>query len=147
MKLVLCACVSMMLMACQGNTQEKVQLKTQGDSVSYAIGMDIGRNLKKQSIEVTPGVLAAGIKDGIDSSKSLLTDEQAQGVMVAFQHQMATKEFEKHKKEGETFLTQNLSKEGVKSTASGMQYKVLTAGTGPKPDSTQTVTVNYRGRC
>ena len=75
MKVVWCACISMILMACQGNTQEKVQLKTTNDSVSYAIGVDIGKNLKRQSIEITPAVLAAGIRDAADSTKMLLTEE------------------------------------------------------------------------
>ena len=145
MKVVWCACISMILMACQGNTQEKVQLKTTNDSVSYAIGVDIGKNLKRQSIEITPAVLAAGIRDAADSTKMLLTEEQCQGVMLSFQHSMVSKEFEKHKKEGEAYLAANKSKEGVVTTASGLQYKIVTAGKGPKPDSSQTVTVNYRG--
>lgn len=145
MKVVWCACISLMLMACQGNTQEKVQLKTQADSVSYAIGVDIGKNLKRQSIDVMPAALAQGIRDAADSGKALLTDEQCQAVMVTFQHSLVTKELEKNKLEGETFLAANKNKEGVKTTASGLQYKVITAGTGPKPDTTQTVTMNYRG--
>lgn len=145
MKVVWCACISMFLMACQGVTQEKVQLKTQADSVSYAIGLDIGKNLHKQSIEVMPAVLAQGIKDAADSTKVLLTAEQCQEVMMTFQHNMVAKEFEKHKKEGEIFLAANKTKDGVKTTASGIQYKIITAGTGPKPDTTQTVTLNYRG--
>ena len=75
MKVVWCACISMFLMACQGVTQEKVQLKTQADSVSYAIGIDIGKNLKKQSIEVMPSVLAQGIKDGLAGKKLLPADQ------------------------------------------------------------------------
>ena len=135
MKVVWCACISMILMACQGNTQEKVQLKTTNDSVSYAIGVDIGKNLKRQSIEITPAVLAAGIRDAADSTKMLLTEEQCQGVMLSFQHSMVSKEFEK---EGEAYLAANKSKEGVVTTASGLQYKIVTAGKGPKPDSSQT---------
>lgn len=145
MKVVMCACISVMLMACQGNTQEKVQLTTQSDSISYAIGIDIGKNLKRQSIEVTPAALARGIKDAIDSSQALLTDEQCQEVMTSFQHQMVSKELEKHKKEGETYLAANKAKDGVATTASGLQYRIITAGSGPKPDTSQTVTVNYRG--
>lgn len=144
MKVVLCACISMILMACQGNTQEKVQLKTQADSISYSIGLDIGKNLKHQSVEVEAAILAQGIKDAGDSSKALLTDQQAQEVMMAFQQQLAVNESMKQKKSGEAFLAQNKTKEGVKTTESGLQYKVITAGTGPKPTANQTVTVNYR---
>jgi FKBP-type peptidyl-prolyl cis-trans isomerase len=145
MKVVVCACISLMLMACQGNTQEKVQLKTQVDSVSYAIGLDIGKNLKTQSIDVVAAALTQGIRDAADTGKAMLTEAQAQEVMVAFQHGLVMKQFEKHKKEGDAFLAANKSKEGVKTTSSGLQYKVITAGTGPKPDSTQTVVLNYRG--
>jgi FKBP-type peptidyl-prolyl cis-trans isomerase FklB len=145
MKVVWCACISLVLMACQGNTQEKVQIKSSVDSVSYAIGIDIGRNLKKQSIDVTPAVLAQGIHDAADSGKALLTDEQCAAVMMSFQHNLVAKELEKNKKAGEAFLAANKAKPGVITTASGLQYKIITPGKGPKPDSTQTVTLNYRG--
>ena len=152
MKYVVVVAMSVALLACQGNTQSKVELKSTQDSVSYAIGTSIGKNLKTQKVDVSIDVLAKGIKDAIDSSKALLTDEQAQACMMAFQQRMMAKQQEvaktsgeKNRKEGEVFLAANKSKEGVKTTASGLQYKVIKMGTGPKPKVDQTVTVHYKG--
>ena len=127
-------------------------MKTQMDSVSYGIGLDIGKNLKAQSIDVNATVMAAGIRDAMTDGKKLLTDEEVQKCMTMFQQQLLAKTEakakelgDKNKKEGDAFLAQNKTKEGVKTTASGLQYKIITAGTGAKPTANQTVTVNYRG--
>ncbi len=145
MKLVWCACISMILMACQGNTQEKVQLKTQADSISYSIGLDIGKSLKHQSVDIVAAAVTQGLLDAGDTANALLTEEQAQQVMMLFQQQLAMNALEKNKKEGAAFLAQNKTKEGVKTTESGLQYKIITTGTGPKPTMEQTVTFHYRG--
>ncbi len=140
------------LLACQGNTQDKTTLKSQKDSVSYIIGMDIGRNLKRQSVDIDPGVLAAGMRAVLDSSKPLLTDEQAQSTMRAYQQTMMAKrqedlkiQGEKNKKEGDAFLAENKKKDSVVTLPSGLQYKILKQGSGKRPKATDTVTVNYRG--
>ncbi len=152
MKAVWFACMCVVLIACQGNTQEKVQLKTTKDSVSYGIGMDIGKNLKMQDIDINPDAIARGIKDASDSLHALLDDKTCQSIMARFRNDMVVKQQqksktmgEKGKKEGEAFLTVNKMKPGVKTTASGLQYKVVKEGKGAKPTAGQTVTVNYRG--
>ncbi len=152
MKFAWLGIVSVLIMACQGNTQEQVHIKTFKDSVSYSIGMNIGRDLKGQSIDVDPNVLAQGIKDMMAGDKTLLTQEQVQSCMMSLQKDvMAKRESKnkelagKNKKEGDAFLAANKTKDGVKVTSSGLQYKVLKEGTGPKPTATQTVSVNYRG--
>ncbi len=152
MKYALVVAMSMILLACQGNTQSKVELKTTQDSVSYAIGTNIGTNLKQQKVDVNVAVLAAGIRHVVDSTQLMLTEEQAQEVMMAFQQRMMAKQQEeasaageKNRIDGEAFLAANKNKEGVKVTASGLQYKVLKMGSGPKPKADQTVTVHYRG--
>ncbi|MBX2991800.1 MAG: FKBP-type peptidyl-prolyl cis-trans isomerase [Bacteroidetes bacterium] len=152
MKYALVVAMSMILLACQGNTQNKVELKTTQDSVSYAIGTNIGTNLKQQKVEVNVAALAAGIQHVVDSAQVMLTEEQAQQVMTAFQQRMMAKHQEeasaageKNRIDGEAFLAANKNKEGVKVTASGLQYKILKMGTGPKPKADQTVTVHYRG--
>ena len=150
------AVLVVVLVACQGNTQEKAQekvvVKTQKDSVSYCIGMDIAKNFKRQSIDIDPGILAQAIKDVLAGGKTVVTDDQAQEVLAAYQSRMMASQEErskvlgeKNKKEGDAFLAENKNKPGVKTTASGLQYKVITAGTGPKPKEDQTVSVNYRG--
>ena len=128
--------------------QEKsVQLKDQKDKVSYSIGMNIGSNLKRQKVDVNADVLAAGIKDSI-AGKPQLTQDQVKDVMQQFEKDMEQKQkeaAEKNKSEGAKFLDDNKKKPGVKTTASGLQYKVEKEGTGPQPKATDMVTVNYRG--
>jgi FKBP-type peptidyl-prolyl cis-trans isomerase FklB len=143
--------LSIILPACQ-STQHKTELKTLQDSVSYSIGMDIGRNLKGQMIDVNPDALAQALKDMTGDGKPMLTDAQARSAMMAFQTQMMATHAEKmkaagekNKKDGEVFLAENKKKEGVVTLPSGLQYKVLTMGNGKKPRATDKVTLNYRG--
>ena len=128
--------------------QEKSpQLKDQKDKVSYSIGMQIGFNLARQKVDINPDILAAGIKDSI-AGKPQLTADQVKDVMVQFEKDMEQKQKqlgEKNKTEGAKFLEENKKKPGVKTTASGLQYKVEKEGTGPQPKATEMVTVNYRG--
>jgi len=127
-------------------------LKDQKDKVSYAIGLDIGGTLKRQAIDVNEGLLSNGIKDGLSGAKALMTDEQVKQVMSTFQKDMMAKQVaarkasgEKNKEEGQKFLEENKKKEGWKTTASGLQYKVVKEGGGTSPKETDTVKVNYRG--
>ena len=128
--------------------QEKsAQLKDQKDKVSYSIGMQIGFNLSRQKVDINTDVLAAGIKDAI-AGKPQLTPDQVKEIMETFEKDMEKKQKEageKNKAEGTKFLEENKKKEGVKTTASGLQYKALKEGTGAQPKATDTVTVNYRG--
>jgi len=128
--------------------QEKSpQFKDQKDKVSYAIGMQIGFNLARQKVDINPDILAAGIKDSI-AGKPQLTADQVKDVMAQFEKDMEQKQKqlgEKNKTEGAKFLEENKKKPGVKTTASGLQYKVEKEGTGPQPKATEMVTVNYRG--
>ena len=143
--------LSIILPACQ-STQHKTELKTLQDSVSYSIGMDIGRNLKGQMIDVNPDAIAQALKDMTGDGKPMLTDVQARSVMMAFQTQMMATHAEKmkaagekNKKDGEVFLAENKKKDGVVTLPGGLQYKVLTMGNGKKPFMNDKVTVNYRG--
>ncbi len=127
-------------------------LKTQKDKFSYALGMKMGENLHKQSVPVDPAILARGLRDALAGGKTQLTDEQAQAALGAVQNDIRKKQQEKteaaaavNKKQGDTFLAENKSKEGVVTLPSGMEYKILTAGTGPKPAATDSVSCNYRG--
>jgi FKBP-type peptidyl-prolyl cis-trans isomerase FklB len=127
-------------------------LKTQQDKTSYALGMNLGRSLHRQSVEVEPDVVARGLKDALAGGKTLLTDDEAQATMVALQNDVRARQqgqmqqvAEKNKKDGEAFLAANAGKEGVVRLPSGLQYKILTPGTGPKPSATDSVVCNYRG--
>lgn len=133
-------------------TEETGPLKDQKDKVSYSIGLDIGTTLKRQLIDVNQTLLSEGIKDGITGAKPLLSDEQVKEVMANFQKDMMAKQAaarkataEKNAAEGKKFLEENKAKPGVKTTASGLQYKVEKEGSGKPPKETDTVKVNYRG--
>ena len=140
--------VSASLLALPLFGQEKSpQLKDQKDKVSYSIGINIGLNLSRQKVDINPDVLAAGIKDAL-AGKPQLTQDQIKDVMTQFEKDMEQKQKaagEKNKTDGAKFLEENKKKEGVKTTASGLQYKVDKEGTGPQPKATDMVTVNYRG--
>src|SRR5881397_204152 len=123
------------------------QVKDQKDKVSYSIGMNIGLNLSRQKVDINTDVLAAGIKDAI-AGKPQLTQDQVKDVMAQFEKDMEQKQKatgEKNKTDGAKFLEENKKKEGVKTTASGLQYKAVKEGTGPQPKATDMVTVDYRG--
>jgi FKBP-type peptidyl-prolyl cis-trans isomerase FklB len=130
------------------------QLTTQKQKASYAIGMNIAASLRHQGVdtELDPTILAQGLKDALTGGKLLLTDEEANSVLTALQTTMRAKQAEKaqqagiaNKKEGEEFLAANKTKEGVVTLPSGLQYKILTAGTGPQPTASDTVVCNYKG--
>jgi len=137
-----------LLLVSQVSAQEKTTLKNQKEKMSYIIGMDIGNNLKKQSMDVDPNILAKGIKDALGGGKLLLNDQEIRETMTAFQKEMMAKQQElsqKNKKAGDAYLAENKKKEGVITLPSGLQYKIIKAGTGKKPKSTDTVTTQYRG--
>ena len=127
-------------------------LQSQKDKASYAIGLNIGRSMHKDSVDIDPNILLRGMKDGLAGAKPLLTDDEAKATMVAFQADLNKKQqaktlalAEANKTQGAAFLTENKTKEGVVTLPSGLQYKILTEGTGPKPSSTDTVVCNYKG--
>ncbi|HZE28366.1 MAG TPA: FKBP-type peptidyl-prolyl cis-trans isomerase [Terriglobales bacterium] len=127
-------------------------LTTQKDKTSYAIGVDLGNKLKSQSIDVDTAILMRGMKDAVAGSKPLMTDEDMRTTLGALSAQIRQKQTamvkeltDKNKSEGETFLAENKSKEGVVTLPSGLQYKILKAGDGPKPAATDSVVCNYKG--
>lgn len=142
----------MMLMASTAIAAEKLELKTAKEKVSYAIGMDMAGSLKKSEIAVDPDVLNRAIKDVLTDQKPLMTDDEVKMAIQSLQKEMQEKqqakmmaEAETNKKAGEAFLAENKKKEGVKTTASGLQYQVMTAGKGKSPKETDTVSVQYKG--
>jgi FKBP-type peptidyl-prolyl cis-trans isomerase FklB len=145
--------------ATAAKTPVPLTLKTQKEKFSYALGMKMGQNLGKQSVPVDPAILARGLKDGMAGGKTLLTDDEAQAALKAVQDDLRAKQqakmqeaeeankkvAEANKKEGEAFLAENKGKDGVVTLPSGLQYEILTAGTGPKPSTSDSVVCNYRG--
>jgi FKBP-type peptidyl-prolyl cis-trans isomerase len=122
------------------------------DKASYTIGLNLGKSLKTNEIQANVDLIVKGLRDGLGGEKALLTDEEMQATMQTLQQQVTAQQEakrkaigEKNKAEGEMFLAKNKERPGVKTTASGLQYEVLTEGTGPVPKATDSVTVNYKG--
>jgi FKBP-type peptidyl-prolyl cis-trans isomerase len=133
-------------------TQTPLTLKTDKDKASYAIGMNLGTSLQRQSMEVDPAILLRGLKDALAAGKTLMTEDQMRATLMQLQNDLRKKQQERaqvagtaNKKESDEFLAANKAKEGVVTLPSGLQYKVLTEGTGPKPAATDSVVCNYRG--
>src|SRR6185436_5041546 len=121
------------------------------DKSSYIIGFNLGSNLKQQEIPVSADLIIKGLRDGLGGAQGLLTAEEIQAAMTEFQQQMMAKQQakmqavgEKNKKEADEFLAANKGKQGVVTTASGLQYQILQEGTGATPKPTDQVTVNYK---
>jgi FKBP-type peptidyl-prolyl cis-trans isomerase FklB len=138
--------------AATAKTQTPLTLKTQKEKASYAIGMNIGKNLKRDSVEIDPAVLSRALRDVLAGNKLLLTDEEAKAALTALQTEVRAKEEAKikaaaveNKKIGEAFLAANKTKEGIVTLPSGLQYKIIKEGTGPKPTAEDTVLCHYRG--
>ncbi len=147
-----CISFAVILVASSGFAQQATQLKDEKDKVSYSIGLDIGTTFKKQKMDINLDTLNAGLRDAISGNKPLLTDEQVKETMTAYSKSMMEKQAAvaketaaKNGAEGEKFLAENKSKEGVKTTPSGLQYKVIKDGDGPMPKETDTVVTHYRG--
>ena len=165
--LLVCADAS----AQKGKKPATPSMKTTNDSISYAIGVNLGKSLKENSIAVTPEMVSAGVADGLAGAPKL-TDAQIQQVLVALQQELAARQpaqsgaqtlgqesgtqqgqnqvppeqlAAENKTQGEAFLAQNKTQQGVIATASGLQYQVLTEGTGASPKATDNVKVHYTG--
>lgn len=155
-------------------------MKTSNDSISYAIGLNLGKSLKENGVTVAPAMVSVGIADGLAGSPKL-TDEQIQQVLIVLQQELAARQAAQgggnqagtaqgggggaqtipqqqgqnqvppeqlaaqNKAQGEAFLAQNKTQQGITTTASGLQYQVLTEGTGASPTATDNVKVHYTG--
>lgn len=126
--------------------------KNEMERVSYSIGMSIATNMKQQDVNIDVDMMAKAMKDVFTGGKMLLTEQEAQQVMMAFSQKMREEQKKKqeeqgvkNKAEGEKYLAENKDKEGVKTTASGLQYKVLKSGSGATPKAEDRVKVHYKG--
>ena len=131
---------------------EKSDFKDSKEKLSYAYGLNYGQAFKRQEADIDPDVVAKAIKDVLSGATPRLTEKEARETIMAYQKEMRAKQDEKNKvlaeqnkKEGAAFLAENAKKEGVKTTSSGLQYKVLTEGTGEIPKASDSVTTHYRG--
>jgi FKBP-type peptidyl-prolyl cis-trans isomerase FklB len=154
MRYLLAVLVLAGITGCQSQQGANVKLETRQDKISYSIGMSVGKNLHRDSIAISPEAFLRGVMDAkLDSSKHLMTEAEIQDTMRAFSREMQVKQEEraraqaiKNITEGATFLAENAKKPGVVTLPSGLQYRVITEGTGKKPQLTSTVKTHYTGR-
>lgn len=128
-------------------------LKSKQDTISYLIGRDIGKNMKTNDIIVTPEIMFAGLKDGINGCDTVISPEITEKVMTQFQQEMMQRSQAKTSAEsaqisaaGAAFLAENKTKEGVIELPSGLQYKVIKEGEGVNPKPEDVVEVHYTGK-
>jgi len=131
---------------------KEATLKTQKDQISYSLGVNIGQNFRIQGVEADVNILLQGIRDGLANGKLKMTEQEMTECMNKYQTELMAKQQEKQKvmgaknqQEGEKFLAENKKKEGITTTLSGLQYKVLKMGTGAKPKVTDNIEIQYRG--
>jgi len=136
----------------EAGTPGPVELTTELDKTSYAVGVQVGNSLKRPGMEINVDLFIRAIRDVVAERELALSGEEVQQVLTDFQRRMMAKQMEIRQKEaeenlaaGKAFLEENATKEGVKVLSSGLQYKVLTEGTGLTPSATDRVKVNYRG--
>jgi FKBP-type peptidyl-prolyl cis-trans isomerase FklB len=130
----------------------EVNLTEFKQQISYIFGANIGEQFKRDNIDLDPDAFVMALIDVQENRALRLTPEELQAAMTQFQQAQQQREeetsnviAEANKKEGKVYMQENAKKEGVVTTASGLQYKQLVVGNGPKPTATDTVTVNYRG--
>jgi FKBP-type peptidyl-prolyl cis-trans isomerase len=126
-------------------------LQNEIDSVSYGIGVNMAQSITKEFTEANIDAILAGIKDGVANTNTITAEQLQQAVAVYFKRKQDKVSNEKHAeaqkmlKDGQAFLAENKTKEGVITTASGLQYIVMKEGTGKQPAATSSVTVHYHG--
>jgi FKBP-type peptidyl-prolyl cis-trans isomerase FklB len=131
---------------------ETPAFKTPKEKFSYALGMEIGNGFRKQALDLDPQSLSKGFADAFTGGKTLLTEDEMRAALTGAQEEYKQKQAALRKesaqaalKSGEEFLAANKTKEGVVSLPSGLQYRILKAGKGEKPDPDDIVVCNYRG--
>jgi FKBP-type peptidyl-prolyl cis-trans isomerase FklB len=148
MKIGLFAAALTVLVATQAVASDDVNLASTDAKISYAIGLQIGESLKAEGVPLDQAALSAAVADVINGADPRLSNEDIQKALVDFQEQKIQYMEQKaniNKSKGAEYLTANKAKDGVKVTDSGLQYRVVTTGSGSSPSPTDMVTVHYRG--
>jgi len=132
--------------------QDAPELKTDKDKFSYALGMNFGEKFREQGLELDPAVFGKAFAESFNGGKTAMTDQEMQALLTAAVQEIRKKQEAQQEqkaaaaqKEGEAFLAANKAKDGVVALPSGLQYKILKAGTGEKPTLNDTVVCNYKG--
>ena len=148
--------IVLLMIAISCTSSEKVvetpQLTDYMDTVSYSVGVDIGKSFRLQEMDIDPDAMARGLGDAFSDKETALTDEEIQSTLINFRQEFQQKQREIAQRKAqeaavaeEAYLAESASKEGVVSLPSGLQYKVITPGDGPSPLTTDKVKVHYKG--
>lgn len=133
------------LQACNSGSYKAAKIENRTDSVSYLIGLSIGRDLKMQEIpDIDPSLIAKGINAAFEND-STISPMVVREYLTSYMKEIYEKKSAKSKEEGVAFLEANKKKDGVMVTASGLQYKVITEGTGRTPSGNDRVKCHYKG--
>lgn len=147
--------VLILSLLCSGSFALQGQdLNTTMDSISYALGMNLGRSISQlEGIDLNREMIYQGLEDMFGDKEAALTQQDVQSLLMALQQEMQAAQMEQAraaaseaKERGQAFLEENKTKEGVEVTESGLQYKVITSASGPTPAATSVVKVHYEGR-
>jgi FKBP-type peptidyl-prolyl cis-trans isomerase len=140
------------LLACAASGAYGQTLRTDQEKTSYAVGVQMGRDMKRYGMSLDPDAVARGFRDAYQGGRLALSEQEIAQLSANAQRQMAARsaevmkeDAERNKREGDAFLARNKTAPGVRTLADGLEYRVLKAGTGPTPRATDRVVVNYRG--
>lgn len=142
---------SIILASCNTSTSQQIKLQTMADSAAYAIGVDLGNNIKKNlpeapgGKELNPQIILQAFATIMKGDSGLISSANAGAITQGYFVKAQSLEGGKNKESGQKFLADNGKKAGVTTTASGLQYEVIKTGTGPKPSAENTVKVHYHG--
>jgi FKBP-type peptidyl-prolyl cis-trans isomerase FklB len=152
MRFVLITILSIGFLFSVSFAEEKLELKDQKNKESYSLGYQFGQSLKSQGVDINLDIYASGIRDALGGKEPQMSQEEIRATIMELQRRvMATQQKElrekaaKNLEEGKKFLVENQKKEGIKTLPSGLQYKILTEGSGKTPKAEDTVTVHYKG--
>lgn len=136
-----------------GVAADQPQLQTRDDRINYSIGYQVGGDIRRQQLEARPAILLKGIRDAVKGDRPQLSKAEMNATMAALSQRLEAKRQQQQRRlasenlaRGEAFLLENSGRSGVKTTASGLQYKVISKGTGDRPGKRDRVKVHYTGR-
>ncbi len=151
-KKTILAAVSILLLFAISCSEKKFELKEQKEKESYSLGYQFGKNLKFQETEINFDVYMSGLQDALEGKEPQMTQEEIRLTINSLEKRLADtqqkaqkQQAEKNLTQGKDFLEENAKKEGITILPSGLQYKVISEGSGKMPQKSDTVTVHYRG--
>jgi FKBP-type peptidyl-prolyl cis-trans isomerase FklB len=152
MKRIFMALICVGFFAGSALAAEDLKFTDENDKTSYSVGYQIGGDFKRQGVQLNPEALVRGIKDAVSDAKPVMTEQEMSQLLVELKRKIVAAQEEVMKKlaeeniaKSDAFLAENAKKDGVKTLASGLQYKIVKEGAGGSPKATDTVTVHYRG--